>query len=237
MVKIIDGLNNNITRKKNYRLIEDVNIYKKTKFTEVEVRYFMYLTQKYGLSNGIDIKNMNINPSDFTEWLKAYIEMTKKYASFVKSNDINLEADTLAELGKGKCDSIITKAAYEISEFSETMKRPKLVFGDVNRGLLIHKNSEIFSLEDLGISTLITQNPNELSEIKNLTILSNDLDKNFAFGVYGNFSDKDTKMKTGMIKKILESTNNNEFVYETDKDYYYMLIKTADKKKDKILRR
>lgn len=233
--KINDSNDNNIIKKKKYKLMKDVNIYKEAIFTDTEVRYFMYLTQKYNLSNGTNQRNININPSDFTEWLKEYIKMTKKYASFVNSNDVNLSDESLAELGKGKYDSIITSNAYEISEFSETMKRPKLVFGDINRGLLIHRNTEIFSLEDLGINTLITQNPNELLEIQDLIILSNNLDKNFAFGVYGNFSDKDIDMKTDMIKRVIESTNHNEFVYDTDKDYYYMLVRTSNKKKEKIL--
>ena len=111
------------------------------------------------------------------------------------------------------------------------MGRPKLIFGDLSRGLLVHNDKNVYSLDDLGINSIVSQNPNTMLDINNLGILSNELDKKIIFGVYGSFGDRDIDFKTDMIKKLLEITNYNSIEYETDKDNYYMLVQTKNKEK------
>lgn len=213
------------------------NIYKSSKTDETNFDYYMHLIKKYCLNIGMNFRKNSIDIDDFIEWLKVYRKITKEYANFVRTLDINLNDSSLAEFGKGKYDSIIESDAFEISNYSETMGRPKLIFGDLNRGLLIYNDKIVYSLEDLGIESIISQNPNKPFDTTRLSLLSNELDKKVIFGIYGSFSDKDIEMKTDMIKEFLESTDYNELEYETDKDNYYMLVQTKNKEKRLIKRR
>ena len=88
------------------------NIYKKN--DEIKFDYYMYLIKKYCLNIGTSFKKDNIDIDDFIEWLKVYREITRGYANFVSSFDINLNESNLAEFGKGKIDSIIGKDDIEI---------------------------------------------------------------------------------------------------------------------------
>ena len=223
----------------DYNDLKDKNLEftnKKPQFKDVNLNYIVYLIEKYCKSNGIGLGNYNVDQEDFTEWLKLYIDMTKSYSNFIKSYGICLDEANLAELGKGKFDSIIKENAYEISKFSETMKRSKLIFGDVFKELLIYQDNMVVSLDDLNIDTLISQNPNNAYDIKNLIILSNLSNKQIVLGMYGNFSEKDIKSKTRIIKNFLEETNHNEFEFDTEKDNFYMFAR-VNKPKIKTLSR
>lgn len=223
---------NSNNRDKKYKLMHESNIqYAAFEEKNINVRYFMYLLKKYCLSNGINFDINNIDINEFMDWIYEYIKETNGYADFLASYDIDLNDPFLAEVGKGKFDSIIGPDATEISIFSEMMERPKLIFGNVEKGLIIQDNRTILTLDDLNIDRIITQNPNFYSEVDNFTTFASELNKNITFGVYGNFSDKDIKNKTNMIKALLESTDDTIFEYDTFNDCFYMIVTT---KKPKI---
>lgn len=199
----------------------------------ISSQYFMDLIKKYCSCEGLVFDKENFDTSAFGDWMKEYIKITREYAKFLSSYDIDLNSHNLAEIGKGKYDSIIGPDAYEISKYSEKMGRPKLVFGDIRKGLLIYDNQIIFSLDDLDINWLITQNPSSYTEINDFSLLANNLDKKITLGIYGNFSDKDMKRKMNMIKKVLQNTEDATFEYDTSKDYFYLKV-NAGKTKTKI---
>ncbi len=229
--KKIKNIESNNRKSKKYRLLTDSNIkYAVFEEKDLNTRYFMYFVKKYCLSNGIKFDIKNFDNKEFTDWIHEYIQITNDYAKFLTSYDIDLNCPSLAETGKGKFDSIIGPEASEISIFSEIMERPKIIFGDVEKGLLIHDNRRIITLDDLNIDTLITQNPNFFTEVEDFTTFANSLNKNITFGVYGNFSDKDIKNKTNMIKRLLENTSDTIFEYDTFKDCFYMLVTTRRQK-------
>lgn len=229
--------NNNIFNKgkKKYKLMENNN-YKEAIFEDYNVEYFKYFLQKFCSSRGMEFDKKNFDITEFIDWMNEYIKITNNYADFLRTCDIDLGSSNLAEVGKGRFDSIITPDALEISEFSETFGKPKLIFGDIYKGLLIQGSSKIISLNDLGINTLITQNPNSHQAVDDFTILSETLGKEIAFGMYGNFSDKDIRRKTKMIEEILEDVYDSEFCYDTDKDNFYMTV-IAKRPKIKILKK
>ena len=229
--RIKNNIDINNRKPRKYKLIRTQNArYSVFEEKDINVQYFMYLAKKYCLSNGIKFDEKDIDTKEFTDWLYDYVEATNKYADFLSAYEVELNDSTLAETGKGKFDSIIGGASTEISAFSEMMERPKIIFGDVKKGLLIHNNKRILTLDDLGIDRLMTQNPNFYGEVDNFATFANELHKEITFGVYGNFSDKDINNKTNMIKRLLETTDNTIFEYDTFKDYYFIFVSTISPK-------
>lgn len=218
--------------RKKYKLVTNDKVlllsYEKD---NIEIEYFLYLLKKYCTSKGVTFEKNTFNTTEFKEWLDEYIKITKQYADFLKAHEINLDDSSVAEVGKGKKDSIIGTESIEISKFASTMERPKIEFGNKERGLVIYNGKIGLTLDDLGIGKLITQNPNEFKEVNNFSTFSKELRKKIVFGVYGNFSDLDVKQKMKMIKTLLEDTDNTKFEFDTDNDYFYIVVHTAKTKK------
>lgn len=204
------------------------------KAQDVERKYFLYLSKKYCVSRGRKFNKLEFDVPDFVRWLKEYIDLTKNYADFLSSYDIELDDYASAEVGKGKFDSIIGTDGVEISEFAETMERPRMVVGNVDKGLIICKDRKILTLDDLNIDKIITQNPNSFDEVKGLTSLANNLEKNITFGVYGNLDDEDKLNKIKMVENIIVNTDNIRFEYDTFGDSFYMMATTKPYIKCKV---
>lgn len=200
---------------------------------KISIDYFRYLLKKYCLNNGIIYNKNNISPEEFITWVNEYKKTTKEYADFLTSYDIDLNSPSLAEVGKGMIDSIIGPEAIEVSDFSESLKRPKIILKDAKKGLIIQEDKRILTLDDLDIKRLITQNPNGYSEIDDFVTLAKRLNENITFGVYGSFSDKDIEEKNNMIKKLLESIEDTKYEFDTLNDHFYMAV-TTKKPKTKV---
>ncbi|MBR3230020.1 MAG: hypothetical protein IKF91_04250 [Bacilli bacterium] len=230
----LNNIPNDINLKK-YKLEKDNSI----KFAilnsqSISAQYLIDLIKKYCSCEGLIFDEKNFDTLAFRDWIKEYIKITHEYAKFLTSHDIDLNNHSLAEVGKGKYDSIIGPDAYEISDYSEKMGRPKLIFGDTKKGLIICDNKKIFSLDDLSINWLITQNPNSFDEVDDFSSFANYLNRNITLGIYGNFSDKNMKRKMNMLKKTIQNIDNATYEYDTLNDYFYAMVTARKTNKQKV---
>lgn len=199
---------------------------------DLNLKYLKHLMKMFKKSRGNNISNFE---EEFEIWLESYIALTQNYASFLIANDIDLSIPETAEFDKGLIDTVSEDITI-ISEFAPTMNKPKLIMGDVYRGLLIREGIEILSLDELGIETMLMQN--SISRVNDFEVLAFEQRRRTIFGVYGYFGDEDSSKKIKTIKSLLAlGEGNKDFIYDTNGDAYYLAIdanRASVKRKEKV---
>ena len=201
-------------------------------------------------ANATGIKGLTINNvihnSEIKSSLLRFI-MDKKMASnrfidFIYDMNADVLERTTAEVGKRECDSvtvpfdttIISPYEYKEVEDKERIIPARLVVWD-EKPVIYFKTSTLRSmyiLPEKRIETLMTSNPDTLTEIANWDGLHNSGNFNIMVGIYGYLYDKDKETKLQILKTIKEKLLDNDYIfdYNTINDIYLAAI-TSDREK------
>ena len=190
--------------------------------------YLYCLLTQFNKSKGF--KKIDLNSiyyfEEFSEWLETQEKISKIYRSYLHNFGLDINDSKVAEVGKGKYDSIALPNTKIISPFGETM-------GKENSKLTICQDKSIIvgpKSEEEFVGKFITQNPYDDKLIENWELLhfnNNDI----CVGMYGSIKDKDCKKK---IKVLLELKahllGENKLEVDTVNDKYIAFLKSDRKK-------
>lgn len=171
------------------------------------------------------------NIDEFTEWIAINKKLLQNYKDY-QMNIGYITSKTIAEIGKGKYDSISDKEIEIISPYAETLKKQnrRLVIME-GIPLIINKTEVQEPIQEI----LLTHNPYD-KEIFNWKDVHNNGLYDINIGVFGHVYDKDYIKKLKLIKKLSTGMNDDFIIdYETNKDEYYCSINSKRKQKIKIL--
>ena len=193
----------------------------------MEYKYLVCLYIQY--CNSIK-KNCNVNEfmtdKEFIEWLVINRERLKIYKNFLTYLGIDFNSG-VAELNKGKYDSISDNDSTIISPFGNTLDKDKseLLFYDEQP--IIISNSSISDVNDIELFT--THNPYNINYFRGMDKLHN-IGYNIVFGVFGDISDFDTKDKLQYIEYLKKTLSQDyEVEYETINGTYICVLKSKRK--------
>ena len=197
-------------------------------------RYLLNLYKQYcdarGLIfNPIDVKNFSY---DFLEWITKNKLMTKEYGDYLCYLG-HLNFKTVAEVGKGRYDSIASLEMAVISPYASDLSKKELFVID---GVpLIEKSGKIVLPQQ---QILVTHNPYEEMRIMNWSLIHNFGDYDISIGMFGSIYDEDFSKKIKLIENISKQMTE-DFVldYDTDKDKYFCSLNSNRKVKIKTLTR
>ena len=215
--------------------------------------YFNYLYEQFRHAKGldkIDVSSMEFL-KDFSNWLKEMQERGKLYINFLESIGINIDNYDIAEIGKGKSDSIVQDLTTTIiTPYPEGLDRngfnycrlitakfkiydgvPALLNKDMNG------NKILDTLSPTMFNTFMTQNPYTPKHIEYWDELHNKSDKRIIIGVFGSMYDKDSVDKINKLnefKRKLDGSYQEDYI--TDGDTYSYVI-ASDKLKKRLRKR
>lgn len=216
--------------------------------------YFNYLYDQFRRARGyenIDLNSMSFL-NDFSSWLKEMQKHGETYIQFLNSIGLDIDHYDVAEIGKGKCDSIVQDLTTTIitpypegidrhgfdycrlitARFKVYNGKPALLM----KGL--SKEQELDTLSPSMFRIFMTQNPYSNKQIAYWDELHNLSDKDIIVGVFGNVHDKDKEYKLEQIRefrdKLYDSYNED---YTTEKDMYSYIISSDKSKKKKLTKR
>lgn len=190
-------------------------------------KYFYYLICQFNSAKGI--KNPDLNSKvyieEFANWLyeqrKGYDEL-KKYFEFF---EIDINSSSLAEVGKGKYDSIVLPTTQIISPFGETLKKE-------NSELIIYQGEPIIlGSKDKGqvVDKFLTHNPYTFEIIKDWSTLHNN-NYDIIVGICGTIYDKNIQdRKEQMIYLVHGMNEEYEENYDLINDIYVGYIRSNRK--------
>lgn len=214
--------------------------------------YFNYLYDQFRKASGS--KNIDLGSKefleDFSNWLKDMQKRGERYLEFLNYLDIDIDSYMVAEIGKGKSDSLVKDlTATIITNYPEGIDRngfsnSRLIKArfSVSSGepILYHIDNKgnyiIDTLSPLMFKSFMTQNPYTKKQIDDWDCLHNKGDKNIIVGVFGNIYDKDSVDKINELidlkRKLIGAYIED---YTTIDDTYCYVI--ASNKVRKILRK
>ncbi len=200
------------------------------------MEYYIKLFELFAKSTGRRINKDNymkmyqLLKGEFLQWLNVYKKITFEYREYLEQYyNINLEDESVAELGKCNLDSVVRDDAVMITPYGHS-------FTD-----LYHKDSKLIVTEKdikidfgycvenaIGINLYITQNPylytNVMSDLKKISDYHN---INIILGMYGKIYDEDKDSKIKILKQFkrgIDKRNQFELDYNTSRDNYFCTI-------------
>lgn len=181
-------------------------------------KYLSLLIEQFKQANGI--KNVDVNSqsfvSEFSEWIKLRQDISRNYLALLEYMDLSKFADyDTAEIGKGKCDTIvkpfdttiITPHIYGLETLENervinselvVMGGTPVLFGNGKNGKLVSSSTAL---------TFMTQNPYATVDIRNWEDLHNSRNYDIIVGFYGSIYDKDIDSKLKQIQELEEKLN------------------------------
>ena len=182
-------------------------------------RYILNLYKQY-----CDAKDLVFRPimditstEGFTDWLIENIKISRMYRDYIMNLGF-ADGKTIAEIGKGKYDSIADNDFSVISPYGEEMDQICSDFFIIGKYPLVSKEGIVCAPSE---NILLTHNPFDESMSQYWYRMHNALLYDISVGVYGNINDHDRNEKINLIMELskrmtrdygLESdTNGNNY--------------------------
>lgn len=204
--------------------------------------YMKNLVMQYVNSTGT--KNIDINSENFIQefksWLSLIIKLSDGYIELLKFLNVDYNSLTMAEVGKGKYDSIV------LNNGSTIMITP-YIKEKINNPLVSHqfvslKGRPFIICKDkpkiIKIGNIMTQNPYSEASIHDFNLLHDMNECDITVGVYGENTDKDKEQKLKMLKNFSEKLVRESRMdgYEFNGNYFYA-VTSSPKITGKVLKR
>ena len=171
---------------------------------------------------------------EFSDWLKEYKKVGKEYSLYNEYLGIDLTNPFLAEVGKGKYDSIVSEDATIISSYASTLKKEQSSLILLEDTPLIATPRGIVKTDD--IEMFLTHNPYSEQSIYEWYKIHNKGKQNICVGVYGKIYDKDKSLKIKMLERLSDNLNDDhEKTYNELGNNYFYNIKSS--RKEKVLKK
>ena len=193
--------------------------------------YKQYCDARSVVCNPFDGKNLSY---DFLEWITINKLMAKEYSDYLLYLG-HLESKTVAEVGKGRYDSIASEEMTIISPYADTLELLKRELFVIDGVPLIEQGEKIVLPEE---QILLTHNPYDEMRIINWSRVHNMGDYDISIGMFGSIYDKDFSKKVKLIEEISKRMTEDHVIdYDTDKDKYFCSLNSKRKVKVKTLTR
>lgn len=199
-------------------------------------RYLLNLYKQYCDARGVvcnpfDGKNLSY---DFLEWITINKLMAKEYSDYLLYLG-HFESKTVAEVGKGRYDSIASEEMAIISPYADTFELPKRELFVIDGVPLIEQGGKIVLPEE---QILLTHNPYDEMRIINWSRVHNLGEYDISIGMFGSIYDEDFLKKVKLIEEISKQMTKDHVIdYDTDKDKYFCSLNSKRKIKVKTLTR
>lgn len=196
-------------------------------------RYLLCLFKQYCDARGLDKSNTsNMYSNDFADWIAQNRSLLNNYMDYLHYLGFD-SYDDIAEIGKGKYDSIFPNATKIISMFAETLGRDNSrLFISNGMPLIIRKSGIIVPREH----TLLTHNPYFEGEIFGWDSIHNAGDKDISIGMFGKLDDEDVFTKINLLEQLSKQmADDYSFDYDTSEGNYFCSLNSNRHIKKKIL--
>ena len=183
-------------------------------------RYILNLYKQYCEARGLACNPMNetIKSYDFFEWIAYNQLLAKEYGDYLQCLGYG-DSRKIAEVGKGRYDSIAKDQMKVISPYADTLGLPNselLILGNVP---LIKQEKRIIVPEQ---PILLTHNPFGEMGIIDWSLVHNAGVYNISIGMFGNVHDEDRLKKVELLHEISKKMNEDHVIsYDTDQDKYF----------------
>lgn len=199
-------------------------------------RYLLNLYKQYCDARGLVYNPLEIKylSHDFLEWITINKLTSKEYKDYLLHLGY-IESKTIAEVSKGRYDSIASKDMVIISPYASTLQMPKKELFVINGIPLIEQAGRITIPEQ---QVLLTHNPYDEMRIIDWSNIHNLGDYDISIGMFGSIYDEDFSKKIRMIKEISKRMTEDYVIdYDTDKNKYFCSLNSKRKIKVKTLTR
>lgn len=190
--------------------------------------YLLYLFQQFNNTKGYTNPDYNskIYIEEFCEWIINQKSISGFYVDLLSQFNLDINNPDVAEIGKGKYDSIALPNTQIVSEFGETL-------GQKNKRLIIYQGEPIITGSKLYqgqvVDKFITQNPYNIRKVQGWEQLHYGYG-DICIGMYGSITDKNFEYKMNILKYFDSLLSDDSILeYETIDDKYLAFIK-SDKK-------
>ena len=191
-------------------------------------KYILFLYKQFCDSLGKEFDEVNIfEDNDFISWIINMQKVSKEYVNFLSYIGVVNNRNILAEMNKGKYDSLVLNDILIVSQFAKTMNfnDSKLLICDniptIQSGSILYDSSNI--------DFFITHNPYNPYYLSNLDQIHL-LGYNICFGMFGTIHDPDRLLKLRALKQFAGSLDDQlKMYYDTNNDYYFGCIKSQRK--------
>lgn len=154
-------------------------------------------------------------------------KVSKEYINFLSDIDVVNNQNLLAELNKGKYDSLAVNNIFLVSLFAETMNCNNRELFTLNNIPIIQSDTTLYDASN--VDYFITYNPYSAYYLSNLDQIHL-LGYNICFGMFGKKYDSDKLQKLNTLKIFADSLNDQfQRYYETSDDCYFGCIKSQRK--------
>lgn len=195
--------------------------------------YILLLYKQFCDSLGKKFNKVNIfEDNDFISWIINMQKVSKEYISFLSYIGVVNKQNILAELNKGKYDSLILNDILIISQFAKTMNLndSKLLICDnipiIQSGSILYDSSNV--------DFFITHNPYSSYYLSNLEQIHL-LGYNICFGMFGKVHDLDRLLKLRSLNQFANNLDDQfQMYYDTNNDCYFGCIKSQRKVKNLV---
>lgn len=205
--------------------------------------YLSKLIEQFKSATGVNHVDIDSEEfiREFSEWIIARKNLRNHYNSFVEYLDVypNINGKTV-EVDKGIFDSIALDSNMTmITPYTDGVDKAK---GDLIKAnftvyegipVVVKNKNGVNNLEFLDtsfINRFITQNPYDISYIKNWEQLHNK-GHNITVGIFGSIYDKDVSQKISELKEFKKGFNDDNFSedYVTENDMYCYALSSSRK--------
>ena len=199
-------------------------------------RYLINLYKQYCDARGIecnpfDGKNLSY---EFLEWIAINKLLAKEYSDYLAYLGY-CDSKTIAEVGKGRYDSISTDNMAVISPYADTLHLANSELLVIDGTPLVEQKGKLIIPQE---QILLTSNPYEEMRIGNWSRIHNLGQYDISIGMFGNIHDEDFEKKIKLIEELSSRmTDDHSVDYDTDKDNYFCTLNSRRKVKVKTLTR
>jgi hypothetical protein len=205
--------------------------------------YLSKLIEQFKSATGVNHVDINSEEfiREFSEWIIVRKKLRNHYNSFIEYMDVypKINGKTV-EVDKGIFDSIALDSNMTmITPYPDGVNKAK---GDLIKAtftvyegipVVVKNKNGVNNLEFLDtsfINRFITQNPYDISHIKNWEQLHNK-GQNITVGIFGSIYDKDISQKISELKEFKKGFKDDNFSedYVTENDMYCYALSSSRK--------
>ena len=205
--------------------------------------YLSKLIEQFQSATGVHHVDINLEEfiREFSEWIIVRKKLRNHYNSFIEYMDVypKINGKTV-EVDKGIFDSIALDSNMTmITPYPDGVNKAK---GDLIKAtftvyegipVVVKNKNGVNNLEFLDtsfINRFITQNPYDISHIKNWEQLHNK-GQNITVGIFGSIYDKDISQKISELKEFKKGFKDDNFSedYVTENDMYCYALSSSRK--------
>lgn len=197
--------------------------------------YLLLLYRQYCESVGkkVVFSNINTDLNNFIMWIKRNKNISNYFKTYIEYLGIELNSGFVVEANKGKYDTIMDNSIYMISPFASTFGGNDMKLYDHHGDVVIANDKFLYTPNEIGIETIITQNPYSIYFIKGFKSL-HEHGKNICIGIYGDTYDSDRLDKEKIMQRLFDSMDGVNLSYDTIEGKYLCALKSDRKVKKKI---